>query len=76
MSKSELHDLEKREVEHVEHLEDLKSSGDELEHVADADAKGYIDHNIVIDNATNRRLRWLVHKRYVDKKPCCLFLPV
>jgi uncharacterized Zn finger protein len=57
-----------------EHVEDVKSITNGPEEVADVDAKGYVNHNIVIDEATNKRLRWLVHKRYVGAQPVVLFL--
>jgi len=44
----------------VLHHENLKID-DEV--VVDTEAKGYIDHNIVIDDVTNRRLRRMINFR-------------
>lgn len=45
---------------HDEHSYEVKVDG---EIIVDTDARGYIDHNIVIDDATNRRLRRLINWR-------------
>ena len=42
------------------HYEDIKVDN---EIVVDAEAKGYVDHNIVIDEETNRRLRRMINFR-------------
>ena len=47
-------------------LEDIRHE-EEKEIVVDTDAKGYIDHTIVIDDATNKRLRRLINWRIL---PC------
>jgi hypothetical protein len=53
-----------------EHIEDVKATytiplETESDVIVDEDARGYVNHHIVIDEATNNRLRWLAHKRYV-----------
>ena len=44
----------------TQHAEEAKV---DVEVVVDRDAAGYVDHTIVIDDATNRRLRRLIHWR-------------
>lgn len=47
---------DKAELGHVENVKP-----DEL--IVDVEAKGYVDHNVVIDDETNRRLRKLINWR-------------
>jgi hypothetical protein len=56
------HDMEKAYGETVE------NSTDKEEIVVDADAAGYVNHNIIIDEATNKRLRKMINWRYVSCK--------
>jgi hypothetical protein len=53
------HDMEKAYGETVE------TTPDKEEHVVDVDANGYVNHNIVIDEATNKRLRKMINWRCV-----------
>ncbi len=65
MSKIDYQNHPKLEEEHIEDVTaNTLDFENESEVIADVDAKGYVNHNIVIDEATNKRLRWLVHKRY------------
>jgi hypothetical protein len=53
------------EKAHKEHIADVSSKPDE-EIVVDRDAAGYVDHNVVIDEATNKRLLKMINWRYVN----------
>lgn len=47
------------------HLEQIESITEKVEErVVDADAQGYVDHTVVIDPATNKRLLKLINWRY------------
>lgn len=47
------------------HLEQVEFTTEKVEErVVDADAQGYLDHNVVIDPATNKRLLKLINWRY------------
>lgn len=47
----------------VEHQDDIEADKRAAAHVADTDAADYINPDIVIDEAENKRLRRLIHKR-------------
>lgn len=50
--------------DHIEYADDGKG-----EVVVDTEARGYLDHNVVIDTATNRRLLRLINQRVL---PCLI----
>ncbi len=53
-----------------EQIEDIARNNYQLdsdsEVVKDKDAQGYVNHHVVIDEAENKRLRRLVHKRVLS----------
>ena len=51
-------DPEKAHGVHVEQSNDKAE-----EHVVDVDAQGYVDHTVVIDQDTNKRLRKMINLR-------------
>ena len=48
---------------HHDRTEFAEEAKVDVEVIVDRDAAGYVDHTIVIDDATNRRLRRLIHWR-------------
>ena len=50
------------ESDHVEAAAD-SARKDDVEVIVDADAAGYTDHHIVIDDKTNKRLLRMINRR-------------
>lgn len=61
---NEISHLEAGDDKHtVEHQDDIEADKRATAHVADTDAAQYINPDIVIDEAENKRLRRLIHKK-------------
>ena len=56
-----------QQIDKDQQIQVEKTLDDEV--IVDSEAKGYTNHNVIIDPATNRRLRRLIHWRRVDKRP-------
>ena len=68
MSKSMTTEIEQLDHDNkhvVEHHDDVEADKQAIGYVADTDAANYVDPNLVIDEAEDKRLRRLIHKRYI-----------
>ena len=61
---NEINQIESRDDKHLtEHHDDVEADKRAAGYVADTDAAEYVNPDIKIDEAEDKRLRWLIHKK-------------
>jgi hypothetical protein len=59
----EISGLDGDDKHNIEHRDDVEADKANVGYIADTDAANYVDPNLVIDEAEDKRLRRLIHKR-------------